>query len=140
MNTGISDPQRFADAARNLIGTQFKLHGRDPEIGLDCVGLIGASLKAIGRQADLPSGYAFRNSSISEWIDCAATSGLEPTIGAVKTGDVLLMTPGPAQHHLAIALSADTIVHAHAALRRIVVQPLAPGTKLVAHWRLQTLP
>ena len=42
--------------ARAAIGARFRLHGRDPESGLDCVGLAGHALGITG----LPSGYALR--------------------------------------------------------------------------------
>ena len=34
----------IAAAARALVGVPFRLQGRDPALGLDCVGLVGAAL------------------------------------------------------------------------------------------------
>ena len=38
----------IAAAARALVGVPFRLQGRDPVLGLDCVGLVGAAMRAAG--------------------------------------------------------------------------------------------
>lgn len=43
-------PDEFADAAEALLGAPFRLGGRDPATGIDCVGL------AISGQSSLPCG------------------------------------------------------------------------------------
>ncbi len=131
-----TDPEAFACAAESFIGTRFRLHGRDPATGLDCIGLVAASLAAIGRAAMPPQAYALRNLAIERWLGHAALSGLARTDGPVMRGDVLLVQPSPVQHHLMIAASAGAVIHAHAGLRRVVRQPLAPGTIIAARWRL----
>jgi cell wall-associated NlpC family hydrolase len=119
-----------------MIGARFRLHGRNPASGLDCVGLVLASLAAIGRAVPDVQGYALRNASIDRLLERAMSSGLVPEEGAARAGTILLLASGPAQHHLAIAMDAHTIVHAHAGLRRVVRQPLAPRTQVLAQWRL----
>jgi cell wall-associated NlpC family hydrolase len=131
-----TEPEAFARAAERLIGTRFRLHGRDPASGLDCIGLVAASLAAIGRAPVAPQGYAMRNLAIERWLGHAALSGLAPADGPVRRGDVLLVQPSPVQHHLMIAASADVVIHAHASLRRVVRQPLAPPAIIAARWRL----
>jgi cell wall-associated NlpC family hydrolase len=131
-----TEPEAFACAAESLIGTHFRLHGRDPASGLDCIGLVFASLVAMGRTPAAPQGYALRNLSITRWLGHARLSGLEPADGPVRRGDVLLVQPSPVQHHLLIACGPAEVVHAHAGLRRVVRQPIAPGTIIAAHWRL----
>ena len=128
--------QRLADAASGYAGVPFRLHGRDPGIGLDCVGLVAASLKAVGARPNIPTGYALRNRSIDPWLPCADHSSLRSVSGAIKVGDVLLLQTGPRQHHLAITLDASAIIHAHAGLRRVVCQPLDRSLRVQAHWRL----
>lgn len=128
----------LARAAEKLIGVHFRPHGRDPTSGLDCVGLVHASLAAIGRRPVAPIGYALRNWSIERWLGCAAASGFAPVQGPIERGDVLLMQISSVQHHLMIAASANSVIHAHAGLRRVVSQPLAGEADLVAHWRLAT--
>ncbi|MFN3991013.1 MAG: hypothetical protein ACK4IS_12215 [Erythrobacter sp.] len=131
-----TDAEAFARAAESFIGTRFRLHGRDPASGLDCIGLVAASLAAIGKAPVAPQGYGLRNLSIARWLGHAAQSGLAPAPSPVRRGDVLLVQPSPVQHHLMIASSAGEVVHAHASLRRVVRQPLLPGAEIAARWRL----
>ncbi len=132
----MSRGEDLAAAAAGFVGVPFRLHGHDPRTGLDCVGLVTASLEAIGHAADPPRGYGLRNSSITNWLDHAQLSGLVVAKGSITPGDVLLVRSGPGQHHLMIAQSAASVIHAHAGLRRVVRQPLAPDQNLAAQWRL----
>ena len=67
-----------------------------------------------------------------------ATSSPEKLAATLRRGDVLLTRPGPAQHHLLIALGADGFVHAHAGLRRVVCQQLVTLDPLLAQWRIDS--
>lgn len=137
MNQAVSAGERLAEAALALLGVPFRLNGRDPATGLDCVGLVVASLNAIGRDPISPRGYALRNVSIGQWLCCAHGSGLEPVEGLPVIGDVLLVRPGPAQHHIMIATKGEFAVHAHAGLGMVVRQPISLFPERLAHWRLQ---
>ena len=132
----------FAQAAESLVGIRFRLFGRDTAYGLDCVGLVAAALARSGRSVSAPTGYGLRNADIAEFLPFATLAGLKPCDSDPIRGDVLLLRPGPAQHHLAIATAPDMIVHAHAGLRRIVSQPLPtapePATPILRAWRLPT--
>ncbi|QFT76147.1 NlpC/P60 family protein [Erythrobacter sp. THAF29] len=127
---------QLAEAAAAMIGRPFRLYGRNPETGLDCVGLVAASLKAIGRNPSIPRGYTLRSTSIAKWQACFERSGFDPVDGEFRSGDLLVTRPGAIQHHLMIAQTPDTVIHAHAGLRRVVRQPLAHDIIRVAHWRL----
>lgn len=127
---------RLAEAAAGFLGTRFRLHGRDPEMGLDCVGLLDASLRQMGRSPDLPSGYQLRNASVERWTVFAFASGFGSVVGPVRRGDVLLLTPGPAQHHLVIVDDMTSAIHAHASLRRVVRQQIVFPLSPPHHWRL----
>lgn len=119
----------------SLIGCPFRLHGRDPATGLDCVGLVTAALESTGARTVAPSGYGLRNLSIAQWLPLALQSGLVPATGPAQPGDVLLIALAHSQHHLVIAASGQGVIHAHAGLRRVVLQPLDPAWKVCAHWR-----
>jgi hypothetical protein len=121
------------------VGCPFRLHGRDPASGVDCVGLIAAALSAVGARPLAPSGYALRNLGVDQWLPFAAQSGLAPASGEACAGDILLIGLGFAQHHLVIIVDAHSVVHAHAGLRRVVRQPRDPAWRVVAHWRLASL-
>lgn len=126
---------RFAEAAASFVGTPFRLHGRDPATGLDCVGLIYVSLLAIGRPANAPEGYRLRNHDVSRWFGYARDSGFEEVSGEAAHGDLLMTRPSPGQSHLQI-VDGYSLTHAHAGLGRVVRQPVATMPHPVAHWRL----
>lgn len=129
--------QELVNAAESYVGVRFRLHGRNPEDGLDCVGLIACCLELIGKRPTIPEGYRLRNTQISSWICCADLSDLERVTGPVEAGDILLTRPGPGQHHLLIAANDHEAIHAHAGLRRVVRQPLASTGIIHSHWRLR---
>lgn len=126
----------LARAAETLVGAPFRLHGRDPATGLDCVGVIAATFAGCGGNVADPRGYAIRNRSIEGWLELAERAGLAETSRPAQPGDVLLVRPGPAQHHLVIAVSGGRFVHAHAGLRRVVAQPAPLPWPVARHWCL----
>ena len=126
----------LVEAALSFVGTRFRLHGRSAQTGLDCVGLIHASLAAIGRATSVPEGYRLRNTDPSRWYKSALDSGFLPVIAKPIRGDVILVQPGPAQQHLVIVESSHSGIHAHAGLGRVVRQPMDFPTNPPAHWRL----
>jgi cell wall-associated NlpC family hydrolase len=116
-------------AARSAIGARFRLHGRDPATGLDCVGLAAF---ALGEGA-VPSGYAMRGG------DGARIAALIDARGLVRcreaqAGDLLLCASGPGQLHLAID-SGGGIIHADAMLRRVVERPGPVPWLVLGRWR-----
>lgn len=133
----MTDPGKaLAAAARDLVGTPFRLHGRDPATGLDCVGLVHAAIAAAGGHPVPPRGYGLRNLAIEGWLPLAERSGLIPAAQPIHTGDVLLIALGFGQHHLVIVCGADEVIHAHAGLSRVVCQPRDPSWQVHAAWRL----
>ena len=129
------DAEAFAAAANALVGTPFRLHGRDPRTGLDCIGVFAAALSACGKQHDLPRGYRLRMASLEGWLPMPDDCGFTTVQGPPCAGDVVLMRVGPVQHHLAIALGGSGWVHAHAGLRRVVRTSALPEGSIIEHWR-----
>lgn len=127
----------LAHAAEKLVGTPFRLHGRDPATGLDCVGVLAASLGACGLPAHLPTGYALRMRALPDLSPFAAESGFVMASGPIAPGDVLLVGVGPVQFHLLVALTTGRFIHAHAGLRRVVSGEKPPGWIVERHWRLR---
>lgn len=127
----------LGQAATKLVGCRFRLHGLDPASGLDCVGLVHASLAAIGLRPIPPRGYGLRNIAIDQWLEFAARSGLTPAEGAPGTDEVLLANLGFGQHHLMISTGPSEVVHAHAGLARVVRQPRDPAMRILARWQVQ---
>ena len=130
----------LARAADNLVGTRFRLQGRDPAHGLDCIGVVLASLAAIGVRIALPADYRPQRRSISIPHDALAAAGLTEARGSQRAGDVLLLRIAPAQVHAAVAVGAQVIVHAHAGLGRVVRAPVPGSWAPIGIWRLDCDP
>lgn len=125
----------LAAAAEALVGARFRLHGRDPASGLDCIGLFAAAMAGIGRPVALPNGYAMRLRDIEAFRPLAAQFGFAAAGGGILPGDVLMFAVGPVQFHLGIASRDGNLVHAHAGLRRVVVGPIGQDWQAAGHWR-----
>lgn len=134
--TGAVTGDDLARAALALVGAPFRLHGRDPMTGLDCVGVVEAACRACGCHAVLPRDYTLRSRRTAAPAAHAARLGLAPATEPIEPGDVVMVRIGACQHHLAIAAAPGRFVHAHAGLRRIVAGPLP--WPLTGHWRLQS--
>ena len=125
-----------AAAAEVLVGAPFRLHGRDPASGVDCVGLVACALATAGAHPVAPVGYGLRNLGIAQWLPLAERSGLIPVADeTLCRGDVVLITLAHCQHHLVIAADPLSVIHAHAGLRRVVRQPMDPAWRIAAQWR-----
>lgn len=117
-------------AARALVGVRFRLHGRVPERGLDCVGLAALVL---GRVA--PEGYGLRSGDegqAREWLRVAGLRQMEEA----RPGDLLLVRPGPLQLHLMIRVPGGH-VHAHAGIGRVVEMPGDSPWPVIGFWRAE---
>ncbi|KPL68941.1 hypothetical protein SZ64_13025 [Erythrobacter sp. SG61-1L] len=126
----------LARAAAGLAGVPFRLHGRDPASGLDCVGLVHAALAAIGREAPAPCHYGLRNRDIAHALSFLTRAGFAETTTSPLPGDLLLTQPGPLQHHLLIHGEGGAAIHAHAGLRRVVITPPPLPWPVLRRWRL----
>lgn len=128
--------QRFAAEALGCVGSPFRLHGRNPMTGLDCVGLALVSLAACSLPVPEITGYRLRQLDPQRFANEARRCGLVDAGGGVLAGDILLCRPGPGQVHLAIAVPGGSIVHAHAGLGRVVIHSIPPGWPMLAAWRI----
>lgn len=129
--------ERFACAAESMVGTPFHLHGRDPRFGLDCVGLVAVALRIAGIGHPAIPAYGLHNRDYSFVEGLAKECGLGRAGPAIVRGDLLMVSPGPAQRHLLVATGQNLFVHAHAGLRKVVVMPGIPAWPLSNHWRIQ---
>lgn len=118
------------ERARALIGVPFCVHGRDPTIGLDCVGLI---VCATGTRYIVPNGYALRNADEARWLAILDQHGTR-RVGPPQPDDVLFLQAGPAQFHLGI-WTGNSLIHADARLRRIVELPGDPPWPVIGGWQ-----
>lgn len=138
----MSDGERLLEAAKALIGARFRLHGRDPDTGIDCLGLIGCTLSAVAPTTRLPVGYGFRQKDWARLLPLAAELGLEGADpgGRSLSGDILLFEVGAWQVHLAVDDGEGAIIHAHAGLARVVHGRPDSSWILSRRWRLATNP
>jgi cell wall-associated NlpC family hydrolase len=130
---------RVAQAALGLVGCRFVLHGRDPAVGLDCVGLVAQALHGADAVVDVPLHYALRNKDAAQAFVVADGGGLQAVSGMARPGDILLLELGACQYHLVISLGAQGCVHAHAGLRRVVQSPVLPSGIVCGHWRIPAI-
>ena len=118
-----------AAAARALVGARFRLHGRDPADGLDCVGVV-----ACATGLAVPTGYALRGGVAARairWLDVHLVRSDDG-----GPGEVLLLRAGPGQLHLGVRV-AGGIVHGDAGLRRVVERPGPVPWPILGGWRVR---
>lgn len=114
--------------ARIALGARFRLHGRDPATGLDCVGLAAWAF-----EAEVPRDYALRSGDVGRVARVVSALGLA-AVENREAGDLLLLRMGPGLLHLAID-SGGGVIHADAMLRRVVERPgKIPGV-VIGRWR-----
>ena len=107
--------------ARSLIGCRFRPQGREPEHGLDCVGLVCAAFQIPTEL--VPRDYRLRGDQSDRLeAELAPFFELVPDAGA---GDVLVMRAAPDQLHVGI-MTERGFIHADAGLRRVVETPGLP--------------
>lgn len=114
----------LADEALLLCGVDFRLHGRDADNGVDCVGLADLCVSAAGLNCDVPTGYSIRGGDIATVVNVMEQAGFKKILSkdAPREGDLILVRPSPAQLHLMICTQGG-FVHAHAGLRKVVFSP-----------------
>lgn len=130
------DARAFAAAAHALVGSPFRLRGRDPVSGIDCVGLVACALRAIGRDPPVLPHYTLRNLEPSAFLELVRDAGFSEARSLLSQGDLILLKPSPGQFHLAVIDDRATMIHAHAGLGRVVVSPRPDPLLLTGHWRL----
>ncbi len=116
--------------ARQLIGAPFRLHGRDPETGLDCVGVVAV---LYGWSGVAPDDYALRNSLSSRWVQLLDELAVRRGESQPRAGDIVLLHVGPAQYHVGV-WTGDGLIHADAGLRRVVEMPGAIPWPIITVW------
>ena len=109
--------------ARSLVGVRFRSQGRDPTVGLDCVGVI-LNVFDIGA-AGVRRDYRLRGSHGDEVEMALAAHFRRVRLAQGQGGDVILLAVREDQPHLAIHCG-KSFIHADARLRRVVETPGEP--------------
>lgn len=122
--TLVPDGSAFFKKARDFLGVPFRPQGRDPLVGLDCVGLTMLVF-------DIPvQKIPFRYRISQRQCMNAIVEQLGKYFDEVAkvdsvSGDLLLIEVGEGRAHFAVR-GAGSHIHAHAGLSRIVESPGMP--------------
>lgn len=143
----LTTQERFARAAERLEGVPFTEHGRDPKVGLDCVGAVLVPARKVGlRFTDRPyvtvPGADFWTpmvETIETLADPVKDAKGKPDLW--QRGDILGLRFGAMKNHLAIYLGNSRMFHASDAqsLRRAVITPMDPALRrcVLGVWRIR---
>ena len=112
-------PEKIIEAARSYVGTPFHHGGRLPGVGLDCIGVIVCAARAAGVQHRDVAAYPLRPNGQLR----IALNAQMLRVQSALPGDVLEMSFGGEPHHVAV-YAGETLIHAYAAVRRCVEQPM----------------
>ena len=117
------------ERARSMIGARFRLQGRDPATGLDCVGLV---LRAHGLpDGAAPRDYGWRTNEAA--VAPFLSACFRRRDGAWGAGDVILAKLPRGRLHLAI-WTGDGLIHADAGLGCICERPGLPPWPVIDAW------
>ena len=119
------------ERARSLVGTRFRAQGRDPRLGLDCLGLAMIAYCIDG--AKIRRDYRLSGDHRRELMVGLVGKFRRVAPSQRRAGDLMLMRVAADQYHLAIRTHAGFV---HADARRGVVEtPGAPEWQVVATYR-----
>lgn len=129
--------RNLADCAKEMVGVPFRFRGRNPDTGIDCIGLVALAAEKAGNPLHLPSGYSLRQADFGSVATIARSCNLVQVSGAPRRGDIAIFAVSPVQQHLAIQAGDELFIHAHAGLGRVVLGPADYGWSLVSTWRFR---
>ncbi|MBA3729952.1 MAG: peptidoglycan endopeptidase [Sphingomonas sp.] len=115
--------------ARALVGTRFVAQGRDPAVGLDCVGL--ALLAYDHDRSGVSDDYRLSGAHRRAILDLAKASFRRVARSRRRAGDLLMLCPGTGQWHLAV-WTGNGVIHADIVQRKIVERPGPPDWPIAA--------
>ena len=136
----MSASAKFVAAVEALIGTPFLHQGREPAIGLDCVGVPMAAAEAVGHRLLVPEGgYSLHPQedklTAGLWVVAKPVGG---GIEEAKPGDILQITAGRQACHCGVYVGANVMVHANRRAKKVCRSVVEPG-KVKGVWRLRFL-
>lgn len=105
--------------ARQALGAPFRVQGRDPSIGLDCVGLLVYVARTFNLSHQDKVSYSLSADMSRLPMELEQSSLRRLGCEDRRSGDVLLFQLRPGHWHVGIA-SPVGMIHAHLGLRRVV--------------------
>lgn len=125
----------LADAARAMVGCQFRHQGRTPATGLDCVGLVIAAARMCGWELLDEKAYN-RQPDPRILMDGVTRAAVIVEHGLLNRDNLLLIGPkGRFPVHAGIALGDGTMVHCD--IKHGVHVTRVPIGSLHSAWRLK---
>jgi len=122
----------IVERARSLIGTRFRAQGRNPDTGLDCVGVLMLTF-GIGRD-EVRRDYRLRGAHRKEIERHLLRHFRRVRPSEKRCGDVLWCDVTADQVHLAIHCG-DSFIHADSRLRSVVETPGEPQWQIAGVYR-----
>ncbi len=119
------------ERALSLLGTRFRAQGRDPRLGLDCLGLAMIAYCIDG--AKIRRDYRLSGDHRRELVAGLASGFRRVPPSRQRAGDLMLIRVAIDQYHLAIRTS-DGFVHVDAR-HGVVETPGVPAWSVVATYR-----
>ncbi|MGI9361148.1 MAG: peptidoglycan endopeptidase [Parasphingorhabdus sp.] len=131
--------ETIAEMAMQLCGSDFRLHGRSADHGLDCIGLAAQCLAAADIPCEVPTGYSVRGGSAEQIVAVMEQVGFTglPNDRPLHEGDIVLARPSPVQWHLMVRAEGG-FVHAHAGLGQVVFTPGPAPWPIAKIFRLES--
>jgi cell wall-associated NlpC family hydrolase len=111
--------------AETLLGVTFRHQGRNPSVGLDCVGLAVTVAKMVGLDPYDTSSYSRRPDG-SKFLEHFSRAGCKrkPILEA-KPGDLIIFKESSYPCHVAILGYDDFMIHSFILRRKVVREKLA---------------
>jgi murein DD-endopeptidase / murein LD-carboxypeptidase len=111
--------EKLAAAAADCVGAKFRLQGRDPSTGLDCVGLLVWCARQIGLTVSDQQDYVLDSSATLLTPHLIASGFRERGTLVAPAGDILIFNLNNCLNHAAICTTRG-MVHADIRFRRVV--------------------
>lgn len=131
----------FAEAAESLHGTRWCRHGRNPNVGLDCAGLVIAAARAAGFDPRDTTDYDPRMPSTDTLREFCELNGVSADVSDCGEGRVGVCRARQrigSGCHLVVMLAGRRIAHVDTGARRVVVVSSSwLDGRLLSVWRLR---
>lgn len=121
------DPDFFVKTARAWLGARWRHQGRTKKGGVDCIGLCLCVARDCGLQVRDVTGYGRRPQG-SRLLSALQDQLLSLSLDEVADGDIGLFRDQGYPVHVGILSTKNnnpSVIHAHAARRQVVEEPLA---------------
>ncbi len=120
--------------ARTYIGTPYHHQGRQPQIGLDCLGVVVCALRACGYSVNDQTDYTQSPNGAHMLASIRAHAvGERPRHYPPQAGDLLLFRFNQQPQHCALATGDGQMIHAYAPQGSVV------ESRLSASWQSRLL-